>query len=66
MRAASAAGMNGIAALWGDGKIERLEPINPIFLAYTPTDILKLLHSEEIKINPGTTSVIEKSRSQSS
>ncbi|WP_144026616.1 hypothetical protein [Paenibacillus sp. FSL H7-0331] len=34
--AASAAGMRGIAALWGDGKIDRFEQVSPNMLAYTP------------------------------
>lgn len=43
LRAAGAARMKGIAALWGDGKFERLEPICPTMLAYTPMDILNFL-----------------------
>lgn len=43
IRAADAARMKGIAALWGDGILERLEPICPTMLAYTPRDILNFL-----------------------
>ena len=45
IRAANAARMKGIAALWGDGKLERLEPICPTMLAYTPRDILNFLET---------------------
>ncbi|MGM0883722.1 MAG: HAD hydrolase-like protein [Bacillota bacterium] len=43
IRAADAARMKGIAALWGDGMLERLEPMCPTMLAYTPRDILNFL-----------------------
>jgi len=43
IRAADAARMKGIAALWGDGQVERLEPMCSSRLAYTPKDILNFL-----------------------
>lgn len=43
IKAADAARMRSIAALWGDGKFERLKPISPTMLAYTPMNIFDFL-----------------------
>jgi pyrophosphatase PpaX len=47
IRAADAAQMKSIAALWGDGKLERLQPVCPTMLAHTPMDILTLVSGNE-------------------
>ncbi|MBB3132234.1 pyrophosphatase PpaX [Paenibacillus rhizosphaerae] len=43
IKAADAAQMRSIAALWGEGKFERLKAIGPTMLAYTPLDIFDFL-----------------------
>lgn len=43
IHAAHDAGMLSIAALWGSGKVERLEPAEPTMTAYRPMDILHFL-----------------------
>lgn len=39
-QAARAAGMPGIAALWGDGNVERFKPASPTIIAQKPIEIL--------------------------
>lgn len=46
IEAGKAAGMSTIAALWGDGKVERLRPANPTMMAYVPADVLNLTPQE--------------------
>lgn len=43
IQAAHAAGMKGIAALWGDGTVERLQPAHPHGMTYSPQEIIPLL-----------------------
>lgn len=47
IQAAQAAGMRGIAALWGDGEQHRMEPLRPIGMARTPHDILALMGADD-------------------
>jgi pyrophosphatase PpaX len=49
IQAAHAAGMKSIGALWGDGKLHRLEPISPTMLAHTPKDILDFIAENSLK-----------------
>lgn len=50
IRAAHAAGMRSIAALWGEGNLERIMPAGPTLIAQDPLDIVELL--EEITSLP--------------
>ncbi|WP_169507466.1 HAD family hydrolase [Paenibacillus harenae] len=43
IQATHAANMTGIAALWGEGRRERLSPLNPTFLFDKPSQLVKLL-----------------------
>lgn len=50
IRAAHAARMKSIAALWGDGNYERLKPICPTMFAHTPMDVLNFLPNIHMKL----------------
>jgi pyrophosphatase PpaX len=43
IQATHSANMISVAALWGEGKIERLSPLNPSFLFNSPNQLTKLL-----------------------
>ena len=47
IEAAHAAGMRSIAALWGEGRLEKISSSRPTMLACTPMDILGLLRELE-------------------
>jgi len=52
IEAAHSAGMQSIAALWGDGKAERLQSKRPTMMADNPADILTLL-SKKAEVEGG-------------
>ncbi|KRE34915.1 HAD family hydrolase [Paenibacillus sp. Soil522] len=43
IQATHAANMTSVAALWGEGKLERLSPLNPTFLINNPNQLIELL-----------------------
>ncbi|MBD0382882.1 HAD family hydrolase [Paenibacillus sedimenti] len=45
IQATHAANMTSVAALWGEGKLERLSPLNPTFLFNNPKQLIELLLS---------------------
>ncbi|MNW41249.1 Pyrophosphatase PpaX [compost metagenome] len=43
IQATHAANMTSVAALWGEGKLERLSPLNPTFLFNEPNQLIEVL-----------------------
>jgi pyrophosphatase PpaX len=39
--------MTSVAALWGEGKLGRLSPLNPTFLFDTPNQLIEMLLNGE-------------------
>ncbi|PWW05127.1 pyrophosphatase PpaX [Paenibacillus cellulosilyticus] len=60
IRAAHAAQMRSIAALWGEGTLERVAPTDPTRVAYEPMDIVKLMDELSNCLETSDTLVVKK------
>ena len=49
MEAAAAAGVASVAALWGEGRLERLAPYRPTFVARFPQDLARLVDASSVE-----------------
>jgi phosphoglycolate phosphatase-like HAD superfamily hydrolase len=50
IQATHSANMVSVAALWGEGKMERLSPLNPSFLFNSPNQLTELLLKQKTVI----------------